>query len=98
MSVFSFSDGIWTPKLSGRPLQHPNAQFYCISNLLKISLFRIQKTPKTIKGKFISPYWKEHNCLSLTQILNKQKKLEEFSENGTEGENVHSSCDHGLIS
>lgn len=33
--AFAFlADGIWTPKLTGRPFQ-PNVKFYCISNLLK---------------------------------------------------------------
>lgn len=82
-----FPDGIWTPKLSGRPFQHHNVQFYCISNLFKNTMILTPNTPKNYQGQefslSLSPsHLKEHNCLSLIQLqknLKEKKKLEEFS-------------------
>lgn len=97
------SDGIWTPKLSGRPFQHHNVQFYCISNLFTMILTppppQKKKTHKKKKSraKRLSPsHLEEHNCLSFIQLhKDKKKKLSGFKME-RRGK-VHSSHDHGLV-
>lgn len=74
-----FPDGIWTPRLSGRPFQHHNVQFYCISNLFKNTMILTPNTPKNYQGQKFSlslslSHLKEHNCLSLIQLQKKKKE------------------------
>lgn len=73
-----FPVGIRTPKLSGRPFQHHNVKFYCISYLFKSTMILTPNTPqKNYQGqKFsLSPsHLKEHNCLSLIQLQKWKKK------------------------
>lgn len=96
--LYLFPDGIWTPKLSGRPFQHHNVQFYCISNLFKKHHDTDSKHPKKLsRAKILSfspSHLKEHNCLSVIQLhtqKQKNKGLRNLVVFKTERKNVHSS-------
>lgn len=81
-----FPDGIWTPRLSGRPFQHHNVQFYCISNLFKNTMILTPNTPKNYQGQKFSlslSFSFKRAQLSVTHSATKKekgkKKLQEFS-------------------
>lgn len=71
----------------------------------KTPWYWLQTPQKTIKGKnslsFSPSHLKEHNCLSLIQLLKKKKKKAQGIYSGFKmerrGKIVHSSHDHGLV-